>query len=83
MMNQAGLTPYETLLTATRNPAIMLGYGDRLGTIEINKDADLVLLDNNPLEDIRNTKSINGVIVKGVWFSREELDLILQEIEKE
>jgi imidazolonepropionase-like amidohydrolase len=77
----AGFTPMEALQTATRNPAKFLGLEDRLGTIEKGKLADLVLLDANPLEDIRNTQKIAAVIVNGRYLSREELDKMLAGVE--
>jgi len=77
---EAGLTPYQILLASTRNSAEMLGYESRLGTIEKDKDADLVLLKNNPLEDIKNTKSIVGVMTKGSWHSKAELNSLLDEV---
>jgi imidazolonepropionase-like amidohydrolase len=70
----AGFTPIEALQTATLNPAKFLGMDDRLGTIEKGKLADLVLLDANPLDDIRNTQKIAAVIVNGRYFSRMDLD---------
>ncbi len=76
----AGLTPYQILLSATRNCAEMIGYESRLGTIENEKDADLLLLKNNPLEDIKNTKSIAGVMTKGNWYPKAELDSMLDGI---
>jgi imidazolonepropionase-like amidohydrolase len=79
-MNEAGLTPYQVLLTTTKNAAEMLGYEKRLGTIEAGKDADLVLLDKNPLGDIKNTKTIAGVMVKGVWLPKEQLQSMLAEV---
>jgi imidazolonepropionase-like amidohydrolase len=78
LRQDAGLTPYQILLSATRNCAEMLGYESRLGTIEKNKDADLVLLKNNPLENIKNTKSIVGVMAKGSWYSKEDLNSMLE-----
>jgi len=81
LMNKAGLTPYEALLTATFNAATLLGFEDRLGTIEEGKDADLVLLEKNPLENISNTKSIIGLFVKGKWYSKEDLENKLESIE--
>lgn len=78
----AGFTPMEALQTATLNPAKFLGMQDRLGSIEKGKLADLVLLDANPLEDIRNTQKIAGVVVNGRYLSRAELDKILVEVEK-
>jgi len=70
----AGFSPMEALQTATLNPAKFLGMEDRLGTIEKGKLADLVLLDANPLEDIRNTQKIEAVILNGRYLSRGELD---------
>ena len=77
----AGFTPLEALQTATLNPARFLGMEDRLGTIEKGKLADMVLLDANPLEDIRNTQKIAGVFASGRYFSRADLDKMLAEVE--
>jgi imidazolonepropionase-like amidohydrolase len=77
----AGFTPLEALQTATLNPAKFLGMEDRLGTIEKGKLADLVLLDANPLDDIRNTQKIEAVIENGRYLSRAELDKILAGVE--
>ena len=60
----AGFSPLESLQTATINPANFLGTIDSLGTIEKGKIADMVLLDANPLTDIRNTQRINAVFCK-------------------
>lgn len=81
-MQQAGLTPYQVLLTATKNPAVMLGIEDRLGTIEVGKDADLVLLDKNPLDEIANTTTITGVMQKGTWYPHTSLQKILKTVEQ-
>jgi imidazolonepropionase-like amidohydrolase len=77
----AGFTPMEALQTATLNPAKFLGMEAQLGTIEKGKLADLVLLDANPLDDIRNTQKIAAVIVNGRYLSRAELDKMLAEVE--
>jgi imidazolonepropionase-like amidohydrolase len=77
----AGLTPMEALQTATLNPAKFLGMDDRLGTIEKGKAADMVLLDANPLDDIRNTQKIAAVMVNGRYFSRAHLDQMLAGVE--
>lgn len=53
---EAGFTPMQAVQAATRNPAEFLGQLDPLGTVERGRIADLVLLDANPLEGIRNTK---------------------------
>ena len=78
---QAGLTPMEALQTATRNPAIYLGLSDMVGTVEIGKKADLVLLEANPLENISNTKRINAVVVNGKLIPRVTLDKLLKDAE--
>jgi|SRR5246127_1251434 len=73
----AGFTPMEALQTATLNPAKFLGMDDRLGTIEKDRIADLVLLNANPLDDISNTQKIAAVIVNGRYLSRADLDKML------
>jgi imidazolonepropionase-like amidohydrolase len=74
---RAGLTPMQALQTATRNPAQFLGRLDDLGTVEVGKIADLVLLDANPLDDIANTKRIRAVVLNGRYFDRAALDRLL------
>ena len=81
LLVQAGFTPMEALQTATRNPAIFLGESASQGTIEKGKLANLVLLDANPLEDIRNTQKINAVVINGRFLSRDELNKMLAEAE--
>jgi imidazolonepropionase-like amidohydrolase len=70
----SGLTPYEALVTGTRNVATFFGTSDRAGTVEAGKQADLVLLDANPLADITNTARIAGVVVHGQLLTRADLD---------
>ena len=79
---KAGFTPREALQTATLNPARFLGEEDRLGTVESGKLADLALLDRNPLDDIRNTREIFAVVANGRFFSREDLDRLLLQVEE-
>ena len=76
---EAGLTPYQSLLTATRNPAEFLGALSEWGTIEVGKRADLVLLSANPLADIRNTTAIEGVALGGRWFAKADLEAMIRE----
>ncbi|MEL7187029.1 MAG: amidohydrolase family protein [Pseudomonadota bacterium] len=73
----AGLTPYEALRTGTVNVAEFLGTNT--GRIELGRDADLVLLDANPLTDIANSRRVHGVMVRGDWFSRRDLDARLEQ----
>jgi cytosine/adenosine deaminase-related metal-dependent hydrolase len=70
----AGLTPYEALATGTRNVAVFFGTLPRSGTVEVGKQADLILLTANPLEDIRNTTRRSGVMLRGRWFPQAELE---------
>jgi len=69
----------EALQAATRNPAVFLGELNSQGTIEKGKLANLVLLDSNPLLDIRNTATINAVVLSGRFFSRGDLNDLLRE----
>jgi imidazolonepropionase-like amidohydrolase len=73
----AGLTPYQALVAATRNPAEYFGASRDWGTIEVGKRADLVLLSANPLDDIRSTTRIEGVAIGGKWLPRAELDQMI------
>ena len=82
LLVQAGLTPMEALQAATRNAGKYLKLGDT-GTIEKGKRADLVLLDFNPLTDIRNTRKIQSVVLAGRYFSRADLDHLLAGVEAE
>lgn len=79
---EAGLSPVEALRTATFNPALFLGREKELGTVAKGKLADLVLLDANPLEEIRNTKKIHAVILNGKFLRRGDLDNLLRELEE-
>jgi imidazolonepropionase-like amidohydrolase len=81
LLVQAGLAPIEALRTATSNPAKYLGLEKQRGTIEKGKLADLVLLDANPLADIRNTTKIQAVVFNGRLLDRAMLDEILLRIE--
>ena len=76
---KAGLSNFAALQTATINPATYLGIDKRKGTIEVGKDADFVLLGKNPLEDIKNTRTIKGVCTGKKFYSRRQLDQLLNE----
>lgn len=73
---EVGLTRYEALAAATRNAVAYLRRDD-FGTVEAGRRADLLLLEANPLDDIRHTESIAGVMARGRWFDRPALDAIL------
>jgi hypothetical protein len=73
LLVEGGLTPLEALQTATRNPAAFFGELPLHGTVARGRTADLVLLEANPLEDIRNTRTIAGVVVRGRFFTKSAL----------
>jgi hypothetical protein len=79
---KAGLTPAEALKTATWNGAQFLGRTSELGTVDSGKLADLVLLDANPLDDIRNTRRISAVVLDGRYMDRDALDGLLRTAEE-
>ena len=70
---QAGLSPLEFRLISTHEGAAAVGAEDDLGTLDPGKLADLVLLDKNPLEDIKNTQTIWRVIKGGWVFDPDKL----------
>ena len=80
LLVKAGFTPADALRAATSDAAEFLGLQNSLGTVETGKRADLVLLDANPLEDIRNTQKISGVFLQGRYFNRQALDGLLQQV---
>jgi hypothetical protein len=80
MMVASGLTPYEVLVTGTKNPAIYFGTPDEFGTVEPGRRADLILLEANPLEDISNVQKRAGVMVRGEWWPENAIQQRLEEI---
>jgi imidazolonepropionase-like amidohydrolase len=80
LLVEAGLTTEEALAAATRLPATWLGIDKVVGTVEVGKYADLVLLDANPLDDIENTRRISGVFVNGRWLDRQKIVAMLNDL---
>jgi imidazolonepropionase-like amidohydrolase len=78
---RAGLTPYQALVTGTRNPAVYFGTLDSSGTIAVGKRADLVLLQGNPLQDVGHTARPVGVMLGQRWLDRAEIDARLTDMQ--
>jgi imidazolonepropionase-like amidohydrolase len=78
----AGLTPYQALETGTRNVAVFFGTLPKSGTIAVGKRADLVLLEANPLVDVRNTTRRVGVMLRGKWLPKAVIETRLAAIAK-
>ena len=81
IMVKYGLSPQQALICSIINGPAFFNQSKDYGAVLTNKKADLLILDKNPLENIKNTESINGVIRKGVYMDRKKLDSILLDIE--
>ncbi|WP_103070639.1 amidohydrolase family protein [Aquimarina sediminis] len=79
-MIKTGLTPLDILQSATIRPAVFLNKEDTFGQIKEGLDADLVVLDTNPLENIQALKQVSGVMVRGIWISKKTIDQKLKKI---
>ncbi|HLO97328.1 MAG TPA: amidohydrolase family protein [Fimbriimonas sp.] len=77
LLVESGMSSMDVLIAATSNPARFLGIDKSVGTVAKGKLADMVLLDSNPLEDIRNSQTIRAVVSNGKYFSRAALDALL------
>ena len=78
----AGLTPYQALKTGTINVGAFYKKSNEIGVIKQGANADLVLLNGNPMADISNTKKIEGVLLGNKWMNRSTLDEVLKKLEK-
>jgi imidazolonepropionase-like amidohydrolase len=74
----SGLSPFEALQTGTSNVAEFLGLNT--GTIEVGRDADLVLLDASPRQSISNTRRVHGVMLRGTWIPGSDIERMLAEL---
>lgn len=77
MMAQGGMTPLEALRTATLEPARVFGMDHALGSLEKGKLADVIVIDGNPLEDIRDTDKVTHTMVNGVLYDATTMDRLL------
>jgi len=79
-MVQAGVPTYAVLEAATKNAAAFFGQEAEFGTVAVGKRADLILVEGNPLEDVRNVHRQAGVMVRGRWLPKDEIQRMLDEI---
>ena len=79
---KAGLSPFQAISAATRTPDEFIHQyvpgAERFGTIAPGKSADLILVEANPLEDVRNVRHPDGVLVRGRYYDRQRLDAMVQ-----
>jgi hypothetical protein len=81
-MSVSGLSPLEIIQTGTINPATFFGMESVFGQLKEGMAADILLVNSNPLEDIKALKDLSGVMVRGKWISKEDIDQKLQSIAK-
>ncbi len=79
-LNEAGMTPVEVLRSTTQIPGEWLG--NNTGSIKEGAKANLLVLDKNPLEAIQNTKSINALVINGKYYTRAQLDAMLEAVKE-
>jgi imidazolonepropionase-like amidohydrolase len=78
LMVDAGMTPHEVLTSGTLNVGRYFANADTFGTIVAGQRADLILLDADPLTDVGNVAKSAGVMVRGRWLPRAEIDRRLE-----
>ncbi|MBV7334809.1 amidohydrolase family protein [Chloroflexi bacterium TSY] len=82
LLVETGLTPFEAIEAGTKNAGISvtrMGHDGRFGTVEVGQRADLILLKQNPLENVSHTRNRVGVMARGQWFTQAELDALVDE----
>jgi imidazolonepropionase-like amidohydrolase len=78
---KAGLSPLKILQMTTLRPAEFLGQTTTMGTIDLGKNADMILLDGNPIESVQNLHRIHGVVRAGFYYSNADLNGLKNRIE--
>jgi imidazolonepropionase-like amidohydrolase len=78
----AGMTPYQALRAATADAAALVGAGGELGVVVTGARADLLVVEGDPLSDIRNVSRVGGVMVRGHWLDRHALDERLEALRR-
>jgi imidazolonepropionase-like amidohydrolase len=82
LLVKSGLNTTQALQAATFYPALFMTKLDRYGVVETGHVADLVVLDDDPIKDISNTRKISALILGGRYFGRNELDKMLEQAEE-
>ena len=80
LMTECGMTPYDVLSSATRDVAQYFGTSKETGTVEVGKRADLLLVNENPLNDLRGLAQRAGVMVNGKWMPETEIQKRLEQL---
>ena len=80
IFQQSGMSPADILRTATINGAMFLRKADKSGSVEVGKSADLVILNANPLDDIKAVRQVYSVFSRGRYFDRAALNRILADV---
>jgi hypothetical protein len=80
LLHEHGLSAREALRAATRDAAEFLHQADEFGSLKVGQRADLLLLDGNPLQDLAASEHIAGVMVRGRWLPKSDLDAMLEKI---
>ena len=75
-----GMSPYRVLRTATVNAARCIGISEQKGRLKVGMDADVLVLDRDPLKDIKNAQSYCAVIKEGDWYDKSEMDQVLEKV---
>ena len=78
LLVESGLSPADALRAATLGPAKFFGLDEERGTVAVGKHADLLLLDADPLQDIRHTQRLHAVVLDGRLLRRADLDAMLE-----
>jgi len=81
LLARGGVPLHDVLKIATLEPGRFYSATDSIGTVQPGRFADLVILDRNPLADVRNYRSVNAVVANGRVFTREDRDAILARLE--